>query len=463
MRSATPFHLRATIVLACCACALMQAAAAGAQPRMLSDSTTVAFWTLPNGMHVVTRDIPRASGIAVTLAYGLGSDQDPRGREGLHQVMAYAAFLAAAGDFPERSLDKLDSVRPQGWSVETGPSYTRLTDVTARDRLAGVLHEWAQRVRSAVPSAKALAEAKQKVLAANTATYTTRPGLAIHRDVHLFGVTSAADRIDRYASGKAVTALALKDVQQAIHAEYVPANAVLSLAGNLKGSGLDLQRFIANEFATIPGGTRIAPALPATPHSIVKRLNVNGMARPMAVVGLIAPALDDTTHPSFFMNSLVIGSLLTRRWGRSPDVPSPFRYSLFEDPTLVRIYAPLTPSDVDSSVVREEYSMALMEAISASIKPEEFGDLHDGVVWLLGGPLNADLRSRVASDAGVLVTLSTTAATRELWGGESFWSAYRDRFDRQNRPAFGSWARYFVEPSHQVQILAVPADLTNGK
>src|SRR5438309_1510601 len=73
--------------------------AANAAARKLSDGSAIDSWTLPNGLRVVTRDVPHAAGIAVTVAYGFGLDQDPAGREGFSQLIAFGEFLGAAGDF----------------------------------------------------------------------------------------------------------------------------------------------------------------------------------------------------------------------------------------------------------------------------------------------------------------------------------------------------------------------------
>jgi predicted Zn-dependent peptidase len=414
---------------------------------------------------VVTRDVPWANGVSITLAYGIGEAQDPSGREGWTALVARTAFLSAAGEFPERTMAGLESSRPLGWRIEVGPAYTRFTEVAARAQFPGVLHEAALRLRAPAPTAKVLAEARRGVQEQLAASYHDRIPLVLHFGVRHTGEPDAAAALGRYASGRGVGSASLADVQKAIRAWYVPANAVLSLAGNLSGSGVDVARVVANEFGSIPAGTPVKPATaPRVRHGYLQVVSRDtSLSVPFGVVGIVAPALGDTAHPSFFLNAMVLGSLVTERWGRSDAVPNPFRYSLLDEPDLVRIYPPVTASDVDSSRVRQEFEEALLGASKASISVEDFAGLHDNVVWMLGGPLTPDLRRRVTADSGLLAALSSTAAMRELWGGEALWGDYLARFTRIGRPEFARWSAWYREPSHLAEMMVVPAYLVEDK
>ncbi len=431
------------------------AAADTAGPQRLSDGTTVESWALPNGIQVVARDVPGAAGVALTLAYGLGTEQDPAGREGWTQLLAHVDFLSAAGEFPERSLDAMGSIRPLGWRIEVGRRYTRLTEVGGLSQFPGMLHQMAQRVKSPAPSAKVLAEARKAVQAQLATNYRDRVAFALFYNVRETNASAA-----RYATGKGIEGASLREVQDAIRSWYVPANAVLSLAGDLRGTGVDLRRLIANEFGVLAPGSRATfpPPVPPAPgiHTGIR----TDLDEPAGVIGIIAPALSDTSHPSFFVNAMVVGSLLTARWGRSDAFPARFQYSLLDDPDLVRLYPPVTPSDLDSTRIREEYGEGLLDLAKSTMTFDQFSTLHDGVVWLLGGPLPPELARRAATDSGVLATLSTTAAMRVLWGGDAFWTAYRNRYLAIDRPAFARWADYFRDSRHQAQFIFVPDYLT---
>ena len=447
-------HVASSLLLASLALSLAPSPA-GADPRPLADSTWTDSWKLPNGLRVVTRDIRGATGVAMTVAYGFGSDQDPTSREGWASLLAYVDFLSAEGEYPERTLDELASSRPLGWRIEVGPRYTRLTEVAKTEQLPGVLHQMALRLRQAAPSAKVLAAARKAVQAELAQNYRDNLANALHYGVPSVATADSGAAL-RYAGGKGIDGAALPDVQAAIRTWYVPANAVLSLAGNLSGSGIDVRRVIANEFGSIPAGSPAAFPPAAPMHPAVRIVDRAELARPAGVVAILAPALSDTAHPSFFLHALLAGSSVTRRWGRTEWIPSPFQYSLLDEPELVRFYPPVTPSDVDSSRIREEYREGLLALSQSTISFEEYRDLLDSVRWLLGGPLNANLRRRSRADSGVLAAISTTSAMRALWGSDEFWSSYLARFSAIDHPAFARWISYFFDPERQVQLIFVP-------
>jgi len=385
----------------------------------------------------------------------VGADQDPKNREGWTALLANVDFLSAAGEFPERTIDALAASRPLGWRVEVGDRYTRLTEVGFPSQFPGVLHQMAQRLRAVTPSAKVLAAARLAVQSQLAENYRDHVSFELHYVVPGFAVgdTGAARR---YAGGKGVAAADLPEVAAAIQSGYVPANAVLSLAGDLSGSGIDLHRVITNEFGSIPAGAPApaAPDLPLRPGRYVAYRP--DLKVPVGVVGLIAPALSDTTHPSFYLNTLIAGAALTGRWGRSDLIPSPFQYSLFDDPALVRFYPPVTPADVDSGRIHEEYQDGLQEFSKSTITADDLRRLRESMMWMLGGPLDSELRRRAATDPGVLAAISTTSAMRALWGGEAFWSNYLARVSAIDHAAFSRWLAYFKGQDHQIQLIFLP-------
>jgi hypothetical protein len=93
-------------------------------------------------------------------------------------------------------------------------------------------------------------------------------------------------------------------------------------------------------------------------------------------------------------------------------------------------------------------------------KPENKDVLKDawrGLDWLLGGPMPPELRGRISLEPGALSTLSSGAATRELWGGEAFWSVYRQRFRAATNLEFRQWLAWYGNPDHIARLLMVPA------
>ena len=434
----------------------LAAKAASADLRPLADSTRAEEWRLSNGMRVVTRDVPGSPGVAITLAFPYGTDHDPAGREAWGSLLAYLAFLSAGGDAPERTLAQLETSRPLGWRIDVHPRVTRLTELASAAQFPGVLHQMAGRFRSPTPTAATLTAARAAVHAQMLENYRRQLPAALHYRVRDAGTPQGPALSEKYAEAKGLDAVTLKQALEGVRTRFVPATAVLSLAGDLRVSGMDLKRVLENEFGSVPAGTAAPDAPPVPLHATVKLIERGELPYPIGAIGLLAPPLADSSHASFFMNALVAGASVSSRWGRTSHAPSAFHYSLLDDPTLVRFYPPLTSSDLDSLRIREEYQEALLAASRSTISFDAFSDLHDGVRWMLGGPLTQALLKRAHEDAGILATLSTTAATRELWGGEPFWSEYRRRFDAADRPEFGRWAEYFRSPDHQVQLMLFP-------
>src|SRR2546422_949061 len=79
-----------------------------------------------------------------------------------------------------------------------------------------------------------------------------------------------------------------------------------------------------------------------------------------------------------------------------------------------------------------------------------------GLDWLLGGPLPPEIFERVLREPGVLHTLATGAAVRELWGGEPFWSEYRGRFRWAVAMRYPDWDTRMTDPKYPANLLFVP-------
>jgi hypothetical protein len=100
---------------------------------------------------------------------------------------------------------------------------------------------------------------------------------------------------------------------------------------------------------------------------------------------------------------------------------------------------------------------ALVTAFDArSIEMAQVQRIRAAVEWLLGGPMPEALASRARTDRSVLYRLCSSAATRELWGGEAFWSDYRRRFDPELSAGTERWAEYLRDPAHAVMLIYDP-------
>lgn len=440
-----------------CAAALafLHLPAAAAEPVTLPDSTVAESWELPNGLRVVTRHIPRTTGVAIVVCYRAGSDDDPPGSEGTASLIAEVAFTSAAGEMPERTREEMRGLRPLGWNLRVSPDHTQFCEIASREQFPGVLREVATRMRGVKVTESGVRAAIATVKRDLARAYSGDVDLLVHNQLHQLATGDGREAARRYASGGGLRGLAARQIQQHIQTLYVPSNAVLSLAGNL--SGFDLRRLLEREFGDLPAGARVpAPARGRfTPG--VWSMPQAGLSEPVAALGITAPALGDSSHPSFYLHTLVIGSMCMGRWG-PPQAPltSRFEYSLLEDPDLVRFYPPTSSDPADTNSIAIPLWIVIGQLPDGLVEPETHGRLDQAISWLLGGPMMGDLVDRMRSEPGTLYLLAGAMALREMRGGEPFWAEYRRRFAEAKDTAVEQWRSYLVSPDRCVQLRLIP-------
>lgn len=439
-------------ILSLCAAA----GSAAAAPVVLPDSSTFETFTLKNGLRVVCRHMPLASLTSITMAYDFGFESDPAGREGLSYALAEMQFNAAAGDVPERDRTGMASLRPAGWNLTVGPRVTRGTEVATQAQLPGVLHQFAQRARGIRLSEAAWRKAMATIKDQLRADYRDEPSRALYFQSGVLARGGDMAAIGRFASGAGLQKLTLKEAQALIAQRFVPANAVLSLAGNF--GALPLQTVLEHEFGGIPAGAPMPRPAPAPMKFASQSEKSAAVTTPIGVVAIRAPALTDSLHPFFFMATVLAGSHATRRWGE-PEAPltSRFQYSIMDEPDLARFFPPLGPEADNPALLSEEFITTMREVIQNPLDPSVLRDAWRGLDWLLGGPVAPEMRGRISMDAGALSTLSVGGAVRELWGGEPFWSVYRQRFRAAAAVEFRDWLAYYGDEPHTTRVLMTPA------
>src|SRR5438128_914951 len=237
--------------------ALLASRPAAADPVTLADSTTIESWRLANGLQVVTRHLPRAKAIALTVCYRAGSALDPPGHEGLGALLAELDFTAAAGDVPDRTRAEMASLRPFGWGVKVTRRFALLSEGAGLERFPGVLHQAALRMRGVTVSEANLRDAVVNVKRDLAENYAQRPDRELYYAIGDLAAGANEAAVRRYGNGHGLDGMTVKEVQRKLASIYVPANAVLSILGNL--DGLDLHRLVENEFGAIPSGTPLPP------------------------------------------------------------------------------------------------------------------------------------------------------------------------------------------------------------
>jgi hypothetical protein len=415
-------------------------------------------WQLANGLRVVTHDIPRSRAVAITLAYPVGTDGDPPARRGLAQLMAEVQMMAPAGDVPERSREEMESLRPLGWSIKVNRRATQLAEVATIEQFPGALRQMATRMRGV--------RVDRAALKAAVATVRHDQG------EHLFGSVDNAlyFQAREYANGadpaavldlaavKGLDGVTPEELERRVHEAFVPAGAVLAIAGDL--GGMNVHALVESQFGTLPGGApSSSPA--AGPKPPVFRPSFHSVARadldqPVGVLALNAPALSDSGHPDFFLSMLLIGQHCHQSWTISRYVKTRFRYSLLDEPDLVRLYPATAPDSTGPRALSNELHDALHELLGMIVVTGEYNELRYNVLWLLGGPMPQHVLAMVRSDGSALNNVCNNLAARELTGGEAFWATYRRRFTAGSGPDLAGWIRYLDQREHQAGLLFTP-------
>ena len=451
-----PSTLRILMLAGALAVALPASAASIATPDTLADTTVVQSWTLENGLRVTTRHVPGAIAVATTVGYSIGTDDDPVGREGLAQVLGELAFLSAAGDVPARTREDLDSQRGLGWSFPVSRRSTLFTEIASVEQFPGVLSQVATRMRGVQVTKEGLAQAINHARSElNQLLFGPAMG-ALYYQVREVGLGHKDEDILRRASGRNLGKLTVSEVDQQIRKLFVPANAVLSVAGNL--DHVDLHALVGNLFGSIPAGTAISHAPQPPLQSRSRVMTLEGIPRGAGVVGVIAPALNDSLHPSFYLNALLLGSHFNHVWLRDQEglAPNRHHYAVFDEPDLMRIFPPAGDGDTHAEALTAKMDQALGSFSALIVTREPYEELRSSVLWLLGGAMGPDLAGRVPGEPALLHTLSRAQAGRALWGGEDFWADYRARFVAEPPGHLGRWLDYFKDPQHQVCLLMLP-------
>ncbi|HEY6867223.1 MAG TPA: hypothetical protein VI792_08200 [Candidatus Eisenbacteria bacterium] len=430
------------------------AAPAAAAPRMLPDSTWAESWQLSNGLRVVTLDIPRASAVAITVGYPFGGDADPPGRPGLAQLMAEVEMMGPAGDVPERNRTEMESLRPLGWSLKVNPRSTQLSELATPEQFPGALRQVAQRLRGVSVPEDVLKTALASVHRDRGQDFLGPLDQALYYQVRAYAAGADPSGVVGLAAAKPLDAVSARELEERIHATFVPAGAVLALAGNL--GGLNLHALVDGLFSAIPAGT--PPALPKPPafHPSLHTVERADVDRPIGTIAVQAPALTDSLHPQFFLCMLIVGEWCHQSWPVSRQVSTRFRYSILDEPDLVRFVPDTERDSTQARVLRGELMGSLADLLGLAIMNAEYDRYRTSVIWLLGGAMTPRLLAQVRTDGPSLNNVCSGLAARELTGGEAFWSRYRARFLDRREPGLSAWSRYLVQPEHQVGLLFTP-------
>lgn len=430
------------------------AARAAAPADTLADGTRTERWTLANGMKVVARSAPGSGAVAITLGYRMGIDDDPAGRAGLAQLLGELTFTAPAGNQPERLPEELDSQRPLGWSYPVLRHMTLLTEVASSDRFPQVLAQVAERARGVTVDAKQLATARSRVKKELAQQLFGDPIQVLNHQLGEIARGRSDGEIVRHASGSDIDRATPEEVQKELVRWHCPANAVLSLVGDF--GKVDLHSLVERQFGSIPGGAprpepAVKPFQPAT-----RAMRRNGPS--IGGIGVLAPALTDTSHAAFYLASMVFGSMCEEQWNTRAKTPNANRYqfALVDEPEVFRMFPDVPRTETDPGRLVYLIRQATDVLPTTLVPDDDFDQMRQSALAVLGGSMPREQRAALAGNPGILHSLARGQAACELRMGPEFWARYRQQLERVRAGDTSLWKDWFEAAPHQVVLLMTP-------
>jgi hypothetical protein len=428
--------------------------AAAAPPDTLTDGTVARHWRLANGLEVTTRHVPDARAVAMSLGFRVGGDHDPVDRDGLAILIGELLLTAPAGETPGRTRAALEGLRPEGWDLQTGARLTLLSEVVTPAQLAGSVRELAARLRGVTVTATELKAAQQTARAELADRYFGDPNRSLYYRARELALGGSDETMLRKADAKGLAKLTSRDVLERLRTAYVPANAVLSLVGDL--SGTDVRALVESQFGAIPGGSPL-PAGESRRLRPVSQFTLRpGIKNAFGILGVIAPAITDSTHPGFYLGVVLLGTLAKDAWGDPKPLSTRFQYSIFSDPDLALFYPEMRrrfPEPDELGAALDALSSRLLGTI---VDASTYEDLRDNLAWQFGSPMSKRLLRRMQTESPALQTLAKATALRSLWMGEDFWAGYLERLNRELAGAYDRISTYVIDPAHQVRLVIRP-------
>lgn len=437
------------------ACLALAAVAAPARSAELPDSTVREAWKLENGLEVRTIHVPRAAAVSVTVAYRAGWGYEPANMDGLADLLAEVQWTSAAGPTPERTRDELTSARPLGWESRVGARLARFTEIVTPQQLPGTLQEAARRMTGVTVTEGDVRTARTNVRADLGRRYFADAADALYWRAAAQARGLEGERLVRAAAAPALDKLAARDVTTWLRRWYHAGNASLAIVGDL--SGTDVRALVGTLFGPLAGAAALPDTVEVRMQGVKRTAPWKDLGGATAVVAAMAPALDDSLHPGFYLGMIVTGPGLTENWGPpTPPLRTRFQYSILDEPELVRFYPPLRPDVTDPDLAAGALYEYLQVTGGQNVMAGILLRVKRSVRWLLGAELPLDLRSRLRANPSGLGTLSSGAATRALWRGDAFWADYLARFDRTTlgHNYFYGW---ITNPERQSILLLTPA------
>ena len=304
---------------------------------------------LENGLNIILRPVPSATGVALLILFDIGEDHDPAGSSGLAHLVEHIYFTAAAGPRRSQDFQEFVSRHPLGWNAQAGSRYTVLATVFPPENIEAELAEAASRLKDLRVTGNDLNREKPRVIAELRNMYAGLPVLA--------GLNHGRELVRPSLNGgrkggkeNEVAAIALAQVQDRLSSFYKPANATLVLAGSFVEQKTRL--LIGRLFSDIPKGkkppeiSRGEKPLKEADRFLELRLSQPG-ATPLA---FLVFRVAEPQYPLYAAFLLLAARLNNQAWKLGAGSLT-LHFAPLDDPEVLGISAALKPGESGKAAI----------------------------------------------------------------------------------------------------------------
>lgn len=229
-------------------CCLALTFALGISPSLQASATTTEY-RLENGLKLVVREDHRAPVVVTQVWYKVGSSYEPQGLTGLSHALEHMMFKGTA-KVPDGEFSRIVALYGGENNAFTTDDYTAYYQVYTADKLALAMELEADRMQNLVLKPEEFAKEIQVVMEERRMRTDDNPqALAMERFMTLTWLTSPA-RIPTVGWMSDLQAMKVEDLRRWYEAWYVPNNATLVVAGDVKADAV--KKLAEQYFGSIP-------------------------------------------------------------------------------------------------------------------------------------------------------------------------------------------------------------------
>lgn len=339
----------------------------GAPPSMYKRTT------LPNGLRVVTGELPHTRSATVSVYVGAGSRYEPDDEAGLSHFLEHMLFKGASRRPTAReiseAIESVGGMHNAATDREVTVYYAKVPHTAAAetiDILADMVRDpimdpvELEKERAVILEELAGVEDSPAELAAILIDETLWPGQPIGRNVG--------------GTPETVESTPLESINRYFRAQYVPENLVLVVAGNVQHEAVveSATRFLGEMPSSTAGAW-----FPAGPRAAVPRVAVREKPTEQAHICLAYPSVP-LNHPDRFavdLLSTVLGEGMSSRLFLELREERALVYDIHSYPSEFRdtgsftVYAGCDPSNARTTL---EVTLSEIDKVLKGIPPAEF-------------------------------------------------------------------------------------------